>query len=378
MKAACFLPCALALCLACGGAHAAKPASQVVLPSGVTLADWINVKNGGTPTLADGREAARLVRDYGPYRELLALLHKVSERDEIGAYGITRENAAERIALLDRTIAELGDWPALHLAGARAQALLGNAQAARRHLRMWLQVSPDDDRQRPVIVKLMVDAQGDDAPLAAWAGNAAVFPSIEGWERGLAAFPRRKVGQWWEYESDSVAGKTSNVTTVVRVDADGTFETEQKSTGFRSRAIHDRQGSPLETRHFFEKYDTMHMRFESDGSEYAFPLEAGKKWFNTGAVITLSASPPSTMKRKVTAAVTAIETLTLPKGSFRVLVIDRTTTVDSGDGSPLISKTRCWYMPDLGLCGKIAQYPNSLTKTPTSFSTLRDWGDARP
>jgi len=140
-----------------------KPISEVVLDSGITLKDWVQLPTvrESHDQLATSAEAARYVRRYGPYRELLGVVEKASRITSLNADSITRENAQSKVLELRSARALLGDWPDLLMASAIAEGMIGDRNTALTDLKIWLRTVPENQRAREQIVALLNNAQKD-------------------------------------------------------------------------------------------------------------------------------------------------------------------------------------------------------------------------
>jgi hypothetical protein len=139
---------------------------DIVLDSGVTLADWVRVTRTRepTPSLATGAQAAQFVRQHGAHRELLDIVWRAAQHSDLERESITRENATERLVALTDARRQLGDWPSLLMASAAARAYLGDAAGATADLRRWMMLAPVSDPSRGKATEVLLSvAQKPDA-----------------------------------------------------------------------------------------------------------------------------------------------------------------------------------------------------------------------
>lgn len=171
-----FFLSALSLSVAAQGP--ARAPADIQLTNGLTLADWVTVnsKPGIVPSLTIAEDAVRLIRTHGPFRELLEVVWRASEAEDLSAAQVTETSAKDALSRAMDARTKLGDWPSLTLTAARAQAMLGDATAARASLKQWLAVAPATDRMRPRIVELMLTSEAQ--AVTDWARNGEMFEDI--------------------------------------------------------------------------------------------------------------------------------------------------------------------------------------------------------
>jgi hypothetical protein len=139
---------------------------DVALDNGLTLADWVRVTSSKepVPSVATGAQAAAFVRRYGPYRELLDIVWRAAQRNDLRRESVGRENAAERVVALVEARRALGDWPTLLMASAAAKAYLGDGVGANEDLRRWMALAPLSDPSRERVAEVLLSvAQKPDA-----------------------------------------------------------------------------------------------------------------------------------------------------------------------------------------------------------------------
>ncbi len=147
-----------------------KTVHDVQLDSGITLADWLSLpaQKAAEPSLGVGAQAASYVQRYGPFRELLDVVRRAAAAKLYADTGMTADNAAQRLAAVELARKQLGDWPNLLWAQARAHVTLLDNTRARKALVAWVGVVPANEPKRPQIVDLLVNSEQDVTLVTLW------------------------------------------------------------------------------------------------------------------------------------------------------------------------------------------------------------------
>jgi formylglycine-generating enzyme required for sulfatase activity len=151
-------------------------AAKIILPSGLTLADWLRVADSRLPreSVAVLSEVSGYIRDYGPVPALTALQAKLL-RDEVNQIQVTSLESAKtalpeitRLRQLAPTNDEVVRLDAI------ANHFLGNMDAATMSYALWLRLVPQDNLLRAAMVGNLLRAQSGlppDTSLATIAGS---------------------------------------------------------------------------------------------------------------------------------------------------------------------------------------------------------------
>jgi formylglycine-generating enzyme required for sulfatase activity len=136
--------------------------ARIILPDGLSLADWANYANKRLPVEADAvlREVTGYITDYGPI-PLLTKLQSGLLQGRIRAIHITSAETATaalpEIADLKRIVPANLDVIALD---AWAHHMIGEMTAAQASYSLWLQSAPPDSPARASMVENLMKARG--------------------------------------------------------------------------------------------------------------------------------------------------------------------------------------------------------------------------
>jgi formylglycine-generating enzyme required for sulfatase activity len=135
--------------------------AKIVLPSGLTLADWLTMANSRLPreSTAVLTEASGYIQDYGPMSALVELQTKIMH-DEVTRIDVSSVESARnalpaitQLLKISPTNAEVVRLDAI------ANHLLGNMDAAIKSYTLWLRLVPQDDLFRAAMVGNLLKAQ---------------------------------------------------------------------------------------------------------------------------------------------------------------------------------------------------------------------------
>lgn len=152
------------------GAAAPKRLADITLDSGVTLEDWLRLVSTREPqpSLETAGDAARYVRRYGAFRELLDLVHRASEAPEFDRAALNSRNAAQVASRVVEARRLLGDWPNLLLVGGMARAHTNDAAGAIADLRKWMTLAPRDHVFRSQVADALLLADRTPGAITEW------------------------------------------------------------------------------------------------------------------------------------------------------------------------------------------------------------------
>ena len=152
------------------GAAAPKRLADITLDSGVTLEDWLRLVSTREPqpSLETAGDAARYVRRYGAFRELLDLIHRASEAPEFDRAALNSRNAAQVASRVAEARRLLGDWPNLLLVGGMARAHTNDAAGAIADLRKWMTLAPRDHVFRSQVADALLLADRAPGAITEW------------------------------------------------------------------------------------------------------------------------------------------------------------------------------------------------------------------
>jgi hypothetical protein len=167
---------ALALCcfgsavVGAEGTAAPKRLADITLDSGVTLEDWLRLVSTREPqpSLETAADAARYVRRYGAFRELLDLIHRASEAPEFDRAALSSRNASQVAIRAAEARRLLGDWPNLLLVGGVARAYSNDAAGAIADLRKWMTLVPRDHVFRSQVADALLLAERTPSAITEW------------------------------------------------------------------------------------------------------------------------------------------------------------------------------------------------------------------
>lgn len=152
------------------GAAAPKRLADITLDSGVTLEDCLRLVSTREPqpSLDTAGDAARYVRRYGAFRELLDLIHRASEAPEFDRAALNSRNAAQVASRASEARRLLGDWPNLLLVGGMARAHTNDAAGAIADLRKWMTLVPRDHVFRSQVADALLLAERSPSAITEW------------------------------------------------------------------------------------------------------------------------------------------------------------------------------------------------------------------
>ena len=141
-------------------------ARQIILPSGLTLLDWMNVteKSSGSddPVQIFG-EVTPYLKKYGPFPQLQALHDKALNSVLRSIKLNTPESAREALPKLAKLRSVAEDDLRLIATNAKAQHLGGNFAEAATDYSLWLKLAPAESSQRSKMVNALLQAKKHEA-----------------------------------------------------------------------------------------------------------------------------------------------------------------------------------------------------------------------
>jgi hypothetical protein len=152
------------------GTAAPKRLADITLDSGVTLEDWLRLVSTREPqpSLETAGDAARYVRRYGAFRELLDLVHRASEGPEFDRTTLSSRNASQVASRATEARRLLGDWPNLLLVGGMAKAHANDTAGAVADLRKWMTLAPRDHIFRSQVADALLLAERAPSAITEW------------------------------------------------------------------------------------------------------------------------------------------------------------------------------------------------------------------
>lgn len=141
-------------------------ARKIILPSGLTLLDWMNVteKSSGSddPVQILG-EVAPYLKEYGPFPQLIAIRDKALNNALRSIKLNTPESAREALPKLAKLRSVAEDDLRLIATNAKAQHLGGNFAEAATDYSLWLKLAPAESPQRSKMVNALLQAKKHEA-----------------------------------------------------------------------------------------------------------------------------------------------------------------------------------------------------------------------
>ena len=137
-------------------------ARKIILPSGLTLLDWMNVTEkslGSDDPVQILGEVTPYLKEYGPFPQLIAIRDKALNNALRSIKLNTPESAREALPKLVKLRSVAEDDLRLIAANAKAQHLAGNFAESATDYSLWLKLAPSESPQRSKMVNALLQAK---------------------------------------------------------------------------------------------------------------------------------------------------------------------------------------------------------------------------